>query len=484
MSGLICINGSWERGAGDVFQSFDPATNEVLWEGASATADDVNRAFAAAHAAFPGWARTPLAERVAILRAYAQELDKLADKLPETISRETGKVLWETQAELGAMKGKVELSISAYDARTGHSVSDTAFGQSELIHRPHGVLAVMGPFNFPGHLPNGHIVPALLAGNTIVFKPSELAPATGELLVRAMHDAGLPPGVLNLVQGARDTGSALLDGDLDGVLFTGSAATGTYIHGKFGGRPEIMLALEMGGNNPLIAWDFADIDAAADIAAQSAYLTSGQRCTCARRLIVPEGAVGDQLIEAVIARADGLKIGKWNDEDVFMGSLVSPHAADLALKFQETLEDKGGKSLKKLERMDLSASFVTPGVIDMTDASSDHDEELFGPFLQVWRVPDFESAIARANRTRFGLSAGLVSDSDDLWQQAHAELRAGILNFNRPTAGASSALPFGGPGLSGNHRPSAFYAADYCAWPQASQIAARPERLAAKGFPK
>ena len=167
-----------------------------------------------------------------------------------------------------------------------------------------------------------------------------------------------------------------------------------------------------------------------------------------------------------------------------MGSLVSPHAADLALKFQETLEDKGGKTLKKLERMDLSASFVTPGVIDMTGASSDHDEELFGPFLQVWRVPDFDTAIARANRTRFGLSAGLVSDSDDLWQQAHIELRAGILNFNRPTAGASSALPFGGPGLSGNHRPSAFYAADYCAWPQASQIAARPERLAAKGFPK
>ena len=194
--------------------------------------------------------------------------------------------------------------------------------------------------------------------------------------------------------------------------------------------------------------------------------------------------MGDQLIDAIIARADGLKIGKWDDDDVFMGSVVSPHAADLALKFQETLEDKGGKPLKTLERMGLSASFVTPGVIDMTDASSDYDEELFGPFLQVWRVSDFDAAISRANKTRFGLSAGLVSDREELWRRAHSELRAGILNFNRPTAGASSALPFGGPGLSGNHRPSAFYAADYCAWPQASQIAPKPERLAAKGFPK
>ena len=482
MSNLF-INGSWRPGNGASFQSTNPANGEVVWEGPSATAEDVSEAYAAAREAFPSWARTPLDQRIAILRAYVNELDKLADSLPETVSREVGKALWETQGELGAMKGKVELSISSYEKRTGHDVSETAFGSSELIHRPHGVMAVMGPFNFPGHLPNGHIVPALLAGNTIVFKPSELAPATGELLVKTMEKAGLPKGVLNLVQGGRDTGAALLDGDLDGVLFTGSAATGTFIHKKFGGRPDVMLALEMGGNNPLIAWDFGDVDAAADIAAQSAYLTSGQRCTCARRLIVPKGAAGDQLIEAVIARAEGLNIGAWNEPDVFMGPLVNANAAAGAVKYQETLEGLGGKSLKRLEVLDTSDAFVSAGVIDMTDTDKLHDEELFGPFLQVWRAGTFDEAIAIANNTRFGLSAGLVSESQDLWDEAHISLRAGILNFNRPTAGASSALPFGGPGLSGNHRPSAFYAADYCAWPQASQIAPRPERLKAQGFP-
>ncbi|OUX97511.1 MAG: succinylglutamate-semialdehyde dehydrogenase [Hyphomonadaceae bacterium TMED5] len=483
MSSLF-IDGQWMEGRGDVLVSTDPSSGTIVWEGGAATSADVELAYAAARRAFSSWAMTPVEERIAILRRYVEILTELEGTLPELISREVGKVLWETRTEIGAMKGKVELSINAYAERTGHKVTETAFGQSELVHRPHGVMAVMGPFNFPGHLPNGHIVPALLAGNTIVFKPSELAPATGEALVRAMERAGLPAGVLNLVQGGRDTGAALLDGDLDGVLFTGSATTGTFIHQKFGGRPEVMLALEMGGNNPLIAWDFSDVEAAADIAAQSAYLTSGQRCTCARRLIVPEGKVGDDLVDAVIARASGIKIGAWDEADVFMGSVVNAQSARNAVAFQEKLEQAGGKPLKKLEILDKSDAFVSAGVIDMTDVSSPIDEELFGPFLQVYRVPDFDTAIASANWTKFGLAGGLISDSEALWKKAHIEMKAGILNFNRPTAGASSALPFGGPGVSGNHRPSAWYAADYCAWPQASQISFTPERMGAQGFPK
>lgn len=482
MTGLF-IDGHWQDGNGERFCSTDPTSGDTVWEGASANADDVRAAFESARRAFPGWSRTRFSERVDILRRYVGELDKLTDTLPETISREVGKVLWETKAELAAMKGKVELSIQSYEARSGFSASDTAFGRSELVHRPHGVMVVMGPFNFPGHLPNGHIIPALLAGNTVVFKPSELAPATGELLVKALAAAGLPPGVINLVQGGRDTGAALLAGDLDGVLFTGSAATGTYIHKLFGGRPDVMLALEMGGNNPLIAWDVSDIDAAADIVAHSAFLTSGQRCSCSRRLMVQTGAEGDRLIEAVLERAIALRIGRWNDDDVFMGPVVSSHSAEAGLRFQSLLKEKGGVPLKELQRLDLGEAFLSPGMIDMSDAQY-HDEELFGPLLQVWREPSFEAAIARANDTRFGLSGGLISDREDRWEEAHLSMRAGILNFNRPTAGASSALPFGGPGLSGNHRPSAWYAADYCAWPQASQIAARPERQPAPGFPK
>ena len=186
MSSLF-IDGQWMEGRGDVLVSTDPSSGTIVWEGGAATSADVDLAYAAARRAFSSWAMTPVEERIAILRRYVEILTELEGTLPELISREVGKVLWETRTEIGAMKGKVELSINAYEERTGHKVTETAFGQSELVHRPHGVMAVMGPFNFPGHLPNGHIVPALLAGNTIVFKPSELAPATGEELVRAME---------------------------------------------------------------------------------------------------------------------------------------------------------------------------------------------------------------------------------------------------------------------------------------------------------
>ncbi|MEO0785797.1 MAG: aldehyde dehydrogenase family protein, partial [Pseudomonadota bacterium] len=338
-------------------------------------------------------------------------------------------------------------------------------------------------FNFPGHLPNGHIVPALLAGNTCVFKPSELAPAVATIMVDCFEKAGLPKGCLGVVQGGRETGGALLEAEIDGLLFTGSARTGTFFHKHFGGRPEILLALEMGGNNPLIVWDPADADAAADIAAQGAFLTTGQRCSCSRRVILPEGAWGDQVVEAILARAEGLKIGSWDTGGVFMGPLVSPDAAKAAVEFQAMLEGKGGKILTPLVQAEADRGFVTAGVIDVTGASDVPDEELFGPLMQIIRVPDFERAIEVANDTKYGLAGGLVCDDDMRWITAHEQMRAGILNRNRPTAGASGAMPFGGPGLSGNHRPSAWYAADYCAWPQASQVSDTAERLSAQGFP-
>ncbi|MEO0607399.1 MAG: aldehyde dehydrogenase family protein, partial [Pseudomonadota bacterium] len=317
-----------------------------------------------------------------------------------------------------------------------------------------------------------------------VFKPSELAPSVAHLIADAFEAAELPAGVLNVVQGGRDTGAALLNGDINGLLFTGSAQTGLLFHKHFAGRPEVILALEMGGNNPLIIWDPADVEAAADIAAQSAFLTTGQRCSCARRVILPTGKWGDQVVDAIIARAKALRIGDATEASAFMGPLVSEHAAETATTFQMMLSKKGGKSLRRLKRMDRGGGFVTAGVIDVTDANDVPDEELFGPLMQIVRVARFDEAIRRANDTRYGLSGGLVSDDDALWLQAHAEMKAGILNRNRPTAGASGAMPFGGPGLSGNFRPGAYYAADYCAWPQASQVTDIATRLGAVGFPQ
>ncbi|MEM7491751.1 MAG: succinylglutamate-semialdehyde dehydrogenase [Pseudomonadota bacterium] len=483
MTKSVYIDGAWEAGQGDWFEKRDPATGELSWDGNAATRDQVESALSASRQALPSWALTPQNARTEILQNYANEIGTRSDDIAHAISRDMGKTLWESRAEAGAMKGKVAISIKAQTERAGTQESEAAFGSTHLTHRPHGVMAVLGPFNFPGHLPNGHIVPALLAGNTVVFKPSELAPSVASIMVEALDAAGLPSGVLNMVQGGRDTGAALIEGDINGLLFTGSAAAGTYFHKQFAGRPEVILALEMGGNNPLIIWDPANIDAAADIAAQSAFLTTGQRCSCARRVILPTGKWGDQVVEAIVERARGLTIGSWQDDGAFMGPLVSEQAAQNAVDFQIMLSKAGGKPLRRLKRMDRGGGFVTAGVIDVTDAKNIPDEELFGPLMQIIRVPDFETAITRANDTCYGLSGGLISDDDALWARAHSEMRAGILNRNRPTAGASGAMPFGGPGLSGNFRPGAYYAADYCAWPQASQVAETANRMSAVGFP-
>lgn len=480
----VYIDGQWRAGNGALVQNHCPATGDVVWDGQGADDSQVHDAVASSQKAFRHWSRLPQGDRTAILERYAEEIEKRADAIAETVSRDMGKALWESKSEAATMKAKVGVSIAAQVERAGTKFSSANFGSSHLTHRPHGVMAVFGPFNFPGHLPNGHIVPALLAGNTCVFKPSELAPGVAFHMAEAFAAAGLPEGCLNIVHGGRETGGALLNADINGLLFTGSAATGVFFHKHFAGRPEVILALEMGGNNPLIIWDPADVDAAADIAAQSAFLTTGQRCSCARRVILPEGAWGDQVTEAIIARAEGLAIGAWDEDGVFMGPLVSQKAAVNAVEFQNMLLARGGRALKSLEQLDRGGGFVSAGVIDVTGVTDIPDEELFGPVMQIIRVPDFDQAIARANATRYGLSGGLVSNDDGLWVKAHHEMRAGILNRNRPTAGASGAMPFGGPGHSGNFRPGAYYAADYCAWPQASQVSDKAVRMSAQGFPK
>ncbi len=479
----VYIDGLWQEGRGAAFSKSCPATGETVWHGAAGDASDVAEAVASARRALRLWSHTPQAERTAILERYTDEIGRRSEQIAETISRDMGKALWDSRGEAGTMKAKIAVSIAAQKERAGEKTEGAAFGSSRLTHRPHGVMAVFGPFNFPGHLPNGHIVPALLAGNTCVFKPSELAPGVAALMAECFEAAGLPAGCLNIVHGGRETGGALIGQDINGLLFTGSAATGIFFHRHFAGRPDVILALEMGGNNPLIIWDPASVEAAADIAAQSAYLTTGQRCSCARRIILPEGRFGDEVVEAIIARAKGLRIGAWSEPDIFMGPLVSERACQQALAFQATLTGHGAKALLPLSALDRGGGFVSPGVVDVTPADDVMDEELFGPLVQIFRVRNFDEAVARANATKYGLSGGLVCDDDARWQTVSREMRAGIVNRNRPTAGASGAMPFGGPGLSGNFRPGAYYAADYCAWPQASQLSAKAERITAPGFP-
>ncbi|MFY9351814.1 succinylglutamate-semialdehyde dehydrogenase [Sphingobium sp.] len=463
-----------------MLQSFDPASRELVWEGPQADAAASNAAIAAARAALPGWRALPVEERIAVARRYATILGERRAALAELISRETGKLLWESDAEVGSMIAKVEVSIKAHAERTGERAADMPFGRAVLRHRGHGVMAVLGPYNFPGHLPNGHIVPALIAGNAVVFKPSEIAPATGAAMADAWAAAGLPDGLLHVVQGGRATGEALVAGDIDGLLFTGSAGAGAALRRALVDRPHVIMALELGGNNPLIAWDSPE--AAASIIVNSAFITTGQRCSCARRLIVPEGAVGDAIVEATTALAARLPIAAWNEPgEAFMGPLVSDQAAAGAHRAVSDLIARGAQVIRRFESVGgRSAAFVTPALLDLTGVNAP-DAEIFAPVLSVIRVPDFDAAIATANATAFGLSAGLISQDEALWQRMVEESRAGVVNRNRPTTGAAGNMPFGGLGASGNHRPSAYYAADYCAYPIASFEADGVEAVAVSG---
>lgn len=452
----------------EALSSTCPATGEHIWSGAVATRDDVVRTVERARRAFSSWRSVSVEERTSIARNYASILKSWQDQFATTIARETGKPLWEAKQEVGSMIGKVELSISAQAERAGERRVDAPFGQTVLRHRPHGVVAVLGPYNFPGHLPNGHIVPALLAGNVVIFKPSELTPAVGAEMARAWADAGLPEDVLTVIQGRRDTGEALVEAEIDGLLFTGSAATGMHFRRRFADRPDVIVALELGGNNPLVVWD-GDIAEAAALVVQSAFVTTGQRCSCARRLIVPEGKFAEALVDAIASLAERLPIGSWDEvPEPYIGPLVSAQAAATARGQVDHLSGLGGRVIRPLDRVPgRGPAFVTPAVIDVTGIDAP-DEEIFAPVVQLIKVRDFESALEAANNTRFGLSAGLVSRDRTLWERFVTEVRAGVVNWNRPTTGAAGGLPFGGVGESGNHRPSAFYAADYCAFPTAS----------------
>lgn len=463
------IAGQWQPGQGESLQSLDPVSQAVLWQGQGATAAQVEAAVSAARGAFSLWAAHSLDGRIAVLERFAACLKSRADEVARAIGEETGKPLWEAATEVNSMVGKVAISIQSYRERTGEKSGPLGDATAVLRHKPHGVVAVFGPYNFPGHLPNGHIVPALLAGNCVLFKPSELTPKVAELTVQCWIEAGLPEGVLNLLQGGRETGVALAGHPgIDGLFFTGSSRTGNLLHAQFAGRPDKILALEMGGNNPLIVDQVADVDAAVYTIVQSAFISAGQRCTCARRLLVPQGEWGDALLARLVQVAGQIKVGRFDEQPApFMGSVISLQAAAQLMQAQQELLAKGATALLAMTQPQVDAALLTPGILDVTAVSDRPDEEFFGPLLQVIRYDSFESAIAEANATAYGLAAGLLSDSKARFEQFWLHSRAGIVNWNKQLTGAASTAPFGGIGASGNHRASAYYAADYCAYPVA-----------------
>ncbi len=482
MQNRLLISNQWLDGEGKYFCSTNPSNNETLWQGYSASLPQLNKAVDSARDAFPIWSSMNFSEREKYILKFTEILEQSETIFAETISKDTGKPLWESKTEIAAMKAKAQISINAYNERTGHKTNAMPGGvTAALTHKPHGVIAVFGPFNFPGHLPNGQIIPALLAGNTIIFKPSEQTALVAEKLVHLWMEADLPEGVLNLLQGEKELGAKIVGHQgIDGIFFTGSSTTGQIIQKELISNPEKIIALEMGGNNPLIIGDISDVKAAAYETIQSAYITSGQRCTCARRLYVPKNELGNTFIEQLSSMINAIDIDFWDkDPQPFMGSMISDSAAKNVLTVQEDMLMSGGESIIMSKQIHPNTGFVTPGLIDVTHVSC-KDAECFGPLLQLTRYDDFHEAVKLANQTRYGLSAGLLSDKRQQFDYFLHHIRAGIINWNKQMTGASSLFPFGGVGASGNHRPGGYYMADHCVYPVASMQAEKvqlPESL-------
>ena len=471
------IDNQWMPAEGPEFESISPTDNSVVWQGGAASEEQVRQATQSARNASGPWWDQPLENRIELAKRFAEIVKEQADDLATLISSEMGKPLWESKAEVGAVVGKSALSIEAFKERRG----DSSFDQGELRavkrYKPFGVMAVLGPFNLPAHLPNGHIVPALIAGNTIVLKPSEQAPAVGQWMMERWLEAGLPEGVINLVQGSKETAIALAnDPNLDGLLFTGSSVAGRALHQTFAQWPQKMLALEMGGNNPMIVHGVGDMQAAAYFTIQAAFITAGQRCTCARRLILIDGADADALLENLLQMLPNVRIGYFNDvEEPFAATVISKAQGARLLQDQDDLIAAGATVIKRSESMRDNEALLSPGLIDVTALKKRSDEEMFGPILQVIRVADFDAAIAEANNSAYGMSSSLLCDDKQLYQKYIHQIRAGVVNWNRPTTGATGKLPFGGCGISGNNRPSGYFATDDCNWPIATLEATQLE---------
>jgi len=466
---MLYLQNAWVPGKGKDFKSIDPASGEIIWEGNFVNSAQLNTALKSSSQAHRNWSQQSFAQRLKIIKKFYSLLEQNKETMGRLITNETGKVPVDAASEVGAALAKLQNSVLAYQQRTGSQSKKLSSMTTSLQHSSHGVLSVIGPFNFPLHLPNGHITPALLAGNTIVFKPSEATPMVAEYMTLLWSQAGLPAGVITLVHGGKEVVRALCKHPLNkGILFTGSYSAGKQLSKIMADHPEKILVLELGGNNPIVVWSTRKINAAADLIFESAFISSGQRCTCARRLILPNTKDGKKILNRLKKKIQSLSYKP--SEALYYGPLISMAATERFLKFQDKLLSLGATSILKAKKVQGSYNLVTPSLMSTQDMPKPYDEENFGPMLQVSFVDSFEQAIETANQTKYGLAASLLSDNDQLFDTFAQEVNAGVINFNSTTTGASGAFPFGGIGRSGNMRPAGFYAADYCAWPKASII--------------
>ena len=455
------INGEWRDSKdGKTFEDRNPANwDDVVGIFPLSTKEDVEDAVRAAKETYLKWKKVPVPKRAEILRRAAEILLERKEEISRWMTREMGKVLKEAR---GDVQEAIDTGFYAFgEGRrlfSQNTPSELPNKFALTFRQPMGVWAIITPWNFPSALPSWKIFPAILAGNTVVFKPPSDAPAVAYEFVRALVDAGLPPGVLNLVYGSGSVvGEALITHpDIVGISFTGSSETGMRI-AEVAGKQLKKISLELGGKNPQIVMWSADIDLAVDGAIWGAYGTTGQRCTATSRLILHE-KIYDEFMHKFIERAKQLKIGYGLDESVEVGPVINESQLKKIMKYVE-IGQKEGAHLElgghRLTEGDYAKGwFFEPTVFtgvtpDMTIAQ----DEIFGPVLSVFKVSSFEEAIAVANNTRYGLSSSIYTRDVVEAMRAIEELEAGITYINAPTIGAETHLPFGGVKHTGNgHR--------------------------------
>ena len=457
------IDNQWVLPAGDTFvRSINPATADAVVLTAPTCTEHVAEAVAAAQAAWADWAATPASERIVALRRFARELAPRTESLAKAISAEVGKPIAEARVEAKSLIARIDM-VAEHQMPQVRSWSAPGVA-GECRYHPLGVVAVLGPYNFPLHLVHAHVIPALATGNTVVIKPSERAPLSAQRYVEAWEAAGLPP-ILQMVQGGPDVGRALTAAEgISGVAFTGSWRSGHAIEKALIERPDVLVALEMGGQNMSVVMDDADLDQALEGVLLGGFLTTGQRCTCTNRVLVHR-AVADTFIARLVKAAGRLT---WGDpsEDVFMGPLASVADRDRVDALVAAGVAAGAQVLLAAETRD-GGAWRGPSIHKIAvDHDSDYTrEEVFGPDLAVTVVDDLDQALAVVNGSDYGLSASIFTANRANFERMYLHTKVGCLNWNRSTNRASGAMPFGGVGKSGNFRPAGSDAVRYTTFP-------------------
>lgn len=449
------IAGQWVAGSGADVRSVDPSQpHTVVAEGAAATTADVNRAVGAAVEARRAWASTPIAARGAVLLAAAHILDGHAAEWGRDLSVEEGKTLAEGVGEVRRAAQILRYYGNEGDRQAGEIYASPRAGEQILVTRkPVGVVGVITPFNFPIAIPAWKIAPALIYGNPVVWKPASTVPLLATHLARALHTAGLPAGVLNLLIGGSGIGDGIVNHpDVDAITFTGSTGIGRRIASAAAARG-VPAQAEMGGKNAAVVLDDADLDLAVEQVMLGAFRSTGQKCTATSRLIVTDG-IADRLLEALVDRARALIVGNPVDDATQMGPVISDSAHKTIATGIDTARAQGATVLAGgqpyTDDSRAGGYFIAPTVVELSDKSADvWTDELFGPVLAVRRAADADEAFTLANDSEFGLSAAVFTQDLTHALQAVEHLDVGVLHVNSESAGADPHVPFGGAKKSG-----------------------------------